>query len=121
MKIQAKGRGYAIVQVAAEYNVDREKFLLQPQQEAFELEASARFSGRNSSSVNIRSCQRLTLKLITFHIKKSFFKVDLSWSKYDIGTHGSGNGSSYGVLHRPNPPGRDIFNSNDEQSSIYQI
>jgi len=43
-----------------QYHIDHVPLLIQPPVKAFELEVSSRYSGRNSSTLHIRSCQRWT-------------------------------------------------------------
>lgn len=60
VKVQAKGAGYAILQLSVQYNVDIAKFQTQPPVRAFSLHTRALFHGRNQSHITYRSCQRWT-------------------------------------------------------------
>lgn len=59
--VKAQGSGIAIVQLDVQYNVDWPHLQIQPPIRAFDLEVTATFTGRNSSHINYRSCQRWTL------------------------------------------------------------
>jgi CD109 antigen len=56
--VKAQGSGLAIVQLDVQYNVDWPHLQIQPPVRAFDLDVSATFSGRNSSHITFRSCQR---------------------------------------------------------------
>lgn len=56
--VKAQGSGLAIVQLNVEYSVDWPNFMIQPPIRSFDLDVSATFSGRNSSHITFRSCQR---------------------------------------------------------------
>lgn len=58
VKVQAKGAGYAILQMSVQYNVDLERFQTQPPVKAFDLRTQAHFYGRNQSHIRYTSCQR---------------------------------------------------------------
>lgn len=58
VKVQAKGAGYAILQMSVQYNVDIEKFQTEPPVKAFDLMTRAEFHGRNQSHITYVSCQR---------------------------------------------------------------
>ncbi|XP_017785160.1 PREDICTED: CD109 antigen isoform X2 [Nicrophorus vespilloides] len=58
VKVQAKGTGYAILQMSVQYNVDIAKFQTQPPEPAFDLWTRADFYGRNHSHISYYSCQR---------------------------------------------------------------
>lgn len=58
MKVQAKGAGYAILQMHVQYNVDIEKFQTKPPITAFDLKPRLLFHGRNQSHISYVSCQR---------------------------------------------------------------
>lgn len=58
MKVQAKGAGYAILQMHVQYNVDIEKFQTKPPIPAFDLKPRLLFHGRNQSHISYVSCQR---------------------------------------------------------------
>jgi len=58
VKIQARGAGYAIVQLSLQYNVDVERFITPPPVPAFDLRPRLSFSGRNSSHITYDICQR---------------------------------------------------------------
>lgn len=58
MKVQAKGAGYAILQMHVKYNVDIKRFQTKPPMPAFDLTTYANFYGRNQSHINYLSCQR---------------------------------------------------------------
>ncbi|XP_025075919.1 CD109 antigen [Pogonomyrmex barbatus] len=60
VKVQAKGAGYAILQMHVQYNVDIKKFQTQPPIRAFDLVTRANFHGRNQSHISYLSCQRWT-------------------------------------------------------------
>ncbi|XP_065338347.1 CD109 antigen [Cloeon dipterum] len=61
VKIQAKGAGYAILQMSVQYNVDMERFQTAPPVPAFDLTTKVQFHGRNQSHITYRCCQRWTL------------------------------------------------------------
>lgn len=56
--MQAKGSGYAILQMSVQYNVDVAKFQTSPPERAFGLVTRADFHGRNQSHITYRSCQK---------------------------------------------------------------
>lgn len=56
--MQAKGAGYAILQMHVQYNVDIEKFQTKPPIESFDLNTRATFHGRNQSHITYVSCQK---------------------------------------------------------------
>lgn len=56
--IKAQGSGVAIVQLNVEYCVDWPQFQIQPPIRSFDLDVSATFTGRNSSHITFKSCQR---------------------------------------------------------------
>lgn len=58
VKVQAKGTGYAILQMSVQYNVDIARFQTPPPQRAFDLWTRADFYGRNHSHIAYVSCQR---------------------------------------------------------------
>lgn len=58
VKVQAKGAGFAILQMSVQYNVDIPKFQTQPPVKAFSLQTRALFHGRNQSHIMYNSCQR---------------------------------------------------------------
>lgn len=60
VKVQARGAGYAILQMSVQYNVDIKKFQTQPPIRAFDLVTRANFHGRNQSHITYTSCQRWT-------------------------------------------------------------
>ncbi|XP_012257005.2 CD109 antigen isoform X2 [Athalia rosae] len=60
VKVQAKGAGYAILQMSVQYNVDIKKFQTQPPVRAFDLVTRANFHGRNQSHITYTSCQKWT-------------------------------------------------------------
>ncbi|KAL7301156.1 hypothetical protein TKK_0006128 [Trichogramma kaykai] len=60
VKVQAKGAGYAILQMHVQYNVDIKRFQTQPPVPAFDLVTHANFYGRNQSHITYLSCQRWT-------------------------------------------------------------
>ncbi|VVC38101.1 Hypothetical protein CINCED_3A025405 [Cinara cedri] len=60
VKVQAKGSGYAILQMSVQYNVDVAKFQTTPPERAFGLVTRADFHGRNQSHITYRSCQKWT-------------------------------------------------------------
>ncbi|KAM8717393.1 hypothetical protein ACLKA7_004140 [Drosophila subpalustris] len=57
IKVQAKGAGYAILQMHVQYNVDTEKFQTRPPVPAFGLNTKAIFHGRNQSHISYVACQ----------------------------------------------------------------
>ncbi|KAH7984095.1 hypothetical protein HPB52_017063 [Rhipicephalus sanguineus] len=59
--VLAQGSGLSLIQLDVTYNVDRDFLLVPPAYEAFDLTLEPRFSGRNRSHINIRSCVRWTL------------------------------------------------------------
>ncbi|KAG5321487.1 CD109 protein, partial [Pseudoatta argentina] len=60
VKVQAKGAGYAILQMHVQYNVDIKKFQTEPPIKAFDLVTRANFHGRNQSHISYLCCQRWT-------------------------------------------------------------
>ncbi|XP_055682834.1 CD109 antigen [Lutzomyia longipalpis] len=58
VKVQAKGAGYAILQMHVQYNVDDKQYQTAPPVFAFDLNAHAVFHGRNQSHITYYSCQR---------------------------------------------------------------
>lgn len=58
VKVQAKGTGYAILQMSVQYNVDIERFQTKPPVQAFDLWTKQYFYGRNQSHITFVSCQR---------------------------------------------------------------
>ena len=56
--VKAQGSGLAIVQLSVEYCVDWPMFQIQPPIRAYDLDVIATYSGRNSSHINFKSCQR---------------------------------------------------------------
>ncbi|KAF7387314.1 CD109 antigen-like [Vespula maculifrons] len=60
VKVQAKGAGYAILQMSVQYNVDIKRFQTQPPVQAFDLITRANFHGKNQSHISYLSCQRWT-------------------------------------------------------------
>ncbi|XP_016968593.1 CD109 antigen [Drosophila biarmipes] len=58
IKVQAKGAGYAILQMHVQYNVDIEKFQTKPPVPAFGLHTKAIFHGRNQSHISYVTCQK---------------------------------------------------------------
>ncbi|XP_054001189.1 CD109 antigen [Hylaeus anthracinus] len=60
VKVQAKGAGYAILQMSVQYNVDIAKFQTQPPVKSFDLITRANFHGRNQSHISYLSCQKWT-------------------------------------------------------------
>lgn len=60
IKVQAKGTGYAILQLHVQYNVDNAKFQTKPPVPAFGLQTNALFRGRNHSHISYECCQRWT-------------------------------------------------------------
>ncbi|XP_055916292.1 CD109 antigen [Eupeodes corollae] len=57
VKVQAKGAGYAILQMHVQYNVDIARFQTKPPISAFDLKTNAIFHGRNQSHISYVSCQ----------------------------------------------------------------
>ena len=62
VKVQAKGNGYAILQMSVQYNVDIARFQTQPPVKAFDLWTRADYYGRNHSHISYLSCQRYLLQ-----------------------------------------------------------
>ncbi|XP_076260328.1 macroglobulin complement-related isoform X2 [Rhynchophorus ferrugineus] len=60
VKVDARGTGYAILQMHVQYNVDIEKFQTPPPVKAFSLVTRPNFYGRNQSHINYVSCQSWT-------------------------------------------------------------
>ncbi|KAL4122063.1 hypothetical protein QTP88_014463 [Uroleucon formosanum] len=60
VKVQAKGSGYAILQMSVQYNVDVAKFQTTPPEQAFGILTRADFHGRNQSHITYLSCQKWT-------------------------------------------------------------
>ncbi|CAA9996892.1 unnamed protein product [Nesidiocoris tenuis] len=58
VKVQAKGAGFAILQMTVQYNVDRARFQTQPPVPAFSLTTWATFHGRNQSHISYSCCQK---------------------------------------------------------------
>ena len=58
VKVQAKGAGFAILQMHVQYNVDVERFQTKPPVPSFELDTRAVFHGRNQSHISYLACQR---------------------------------------------------------------
>lgn len=58
VKVQARGTGYAILQMSVQYNVDVPRFQTQPPVTAFDLWTRQTPYGRNQSHINYVSCQR---------------------------------------------------------------
>lgn len=58
VKVQAKGAGYAILQMSVQYSVDIEQFQTKPPINAFDLSTKTVFHGRNQSHIHYVSCQR---------------------------------------------------------------
>lgn len=74
VKVQARGAGYAILQMSVQYNVDIERFQTEPPVRSFHLVSRALFHGRNQSHISYQSCQRLFLlySFITLSISNVF-------------------------------------------------
>jgi hypothetical protein len=58
IKVQAKGAGYAILQMEVKYSVDIEQFQTKPPLKAFDLVPKAIFHGRNQSHISYTICQK---------------------------------------------------------------
>lgn len=58
VKVEAKGAGYAVLQMSVQYNVDIAKFQTAPPVKAFDMWTRAYFYGRNHSHISYISCQR---------------------------------------------------------------
>ncbi|XP_045471389.1 CD109 antigen [Harmonia axyridis] len=58
VKVEARGTGYAILQMSVQYNVDIARFQTPPPVPAFELRNRPVFSGRNQSHITYVTCQR---------------------------------------------------------------
>ncbi|XP_053614245.1 CD109 antigen [Plodia interpunctella] len=62
VKVEARGAGYAILQLSVQYNVDIARFQTQPPLPAFSLLAQPlRYYGRNQSHIEFQSCASWTL------------------------------------------------------------
>ncbi|GFS99779.1 CD109 antigen [Nephila pilipes] len=59
--VRAQGSGIALVQLSVQYNVDWTHLQTPPPVDAFSLKVKGYYFGRNSSHVEITSCQRWTL------------------------------------------------------------
>ncbi|GFW23832.1 ovostatin [Trichonephila clavipes] len=59
--VRAQGSGIALVQLSVQYNVDWPHLQTPPPVDAFSLKVKGYYFGRNSSHVEITSCQRWTL------------------------------------------------------------
>ncbi|XP_055376431.1 CD109 antigen [Condylostylus longicornis] len=57
VRVQAKGAGYAILQMHVQYTVDIERFQTKPPVPAFSLVSRAIFQGRNQSHILYKTCQ----------------------------------------------------------------
>lgn len=64
VKVQAKGTGYAILQMSVQYNVDIQRFQTQPPVKAFDLVTKTQFYGRNHSHISFVCCQRYVLYIL---------------------------------------------------------
>nr|BAR45625.1 macroglobulin complement-related 1 [Scolopendra japonica] len=60
VQVLATGAGLAILQMSVQYTIDYDPLIIQPPVKAFDLNVRARFSGRNSSIINVKTCQRWT-------------------------------------------------------------
>ncbi|CAO1404502.1 unnamed protein product [Diamesa hyperborea] len=60
VKVQAKGAGYAILQMSVQYNVDIQEYQTKPPAKSFDLFTKAIFHGRNQSHITYLSCQSWT-------------------------------------------------------------
>ncbi|KAK7573777.1 hypothetical protein V9T40_010968 [Parthenolecanium corni] len=58
VKVEAKGNGYAILQMSVQYNVDIAKFQTEPPVKAFSLVSRTYPYGRNQSHITYQSCQK---------------------------------------------------------------
>ena len=58
VKINARGAGYAIMQLSLQYNVDVNRFVTPPPVKAFNLVPRLSFSGRNNSHITYDICQK---------------------------------------------------------------
>lgn len=58
VKVQAKGAGYAILQMHVQYSVDIEKYQTKPPVKSFDLYTKTYTHGRNQSHISYLSCQR---------------------------------------------------------------
>lgn len=58
VKVQVKGAGYALLQMQAQYGVDRDRFITEPPVQAFTLVPQARYLGRNASLIEYHICQQ---------------------------------------------------------------
>ncbi|XP_035228581.1 ovostatin-like [Stegodyphus dumicola] len=59
--VRAQGSGIALVQLSVQYNVDWPHLQTPPPVKAFDLKVRGYYFGRNSSHIEISSCQRWTL------------------------------------------------------------
>lgn len=79
--MQAKGAGYAILQMHVQYNVDIEKFQTKPPVAAFNLDTKATFHGRNQSHITYVSCQRYVYDALLLFLRlKSMKKLIFRWT-----------------------------------------
>ncbi|XP_063540497.1 CD109 antigen [Cydia strobilella] len=60
VKVEARGAGYAILQMSVAYNVDIPRFQTDPPVRAFSLMAHAHFYGRNQSHIDYQACASWT-------------------------------------------------------------
>uniref|UniRef100_W4VRF5 Putative alpha-macroglobulin n=1 Tax=Corethrella appendiculata TaxID=1370023 RepID=W4VRF5_9DIPT len=60
VKVQAKGAGYAILQMEVQYSVDIETYQTKPPVRSFDLHTRTLFHGRNQSHISYVVCQRWT-------------------------------------------------------------
>ncbi|KAF8787021.1 CD109 antigen-like [Argiope bruennichi] len=58
--VRAQGSGIALVQLSVQYNVDYPHLQTQPPVQAFDLKVKGYYYGRNSSHIEISTCQRWT-------------------------------------------------------------
>ncbi|XP_064467422.1 CD109 antigen-like [Ornithodoros turicata] len=63
--VLAKGAGLSLVQLDVSYNVDRNFLLIPPANDAFDLTLEAKYSGRNRSHINIKSCAKWKLTRVS--------------------------------------------------------
>ncbi len=69
VKVQAKGAGFALLQMHVQYNVDAVEYQTAPPVRAFDLFVKSHFHGRNHSHITYTSCQRYAdIKIIFYFL-----------------------------------------------------
>ena len=59
--VTGRGSGQALLQMDYTYSVDQPDLVDFPPVPSFDLDILAKYSGRNSSIINFRACQRLVV------------------------------------------------------------